>query len=169
MRMLTLLLAVVLLQAKSDEPHIHAAAEALQQGKAAVAKKQLDSAVAYFERAIEIEPTFMEARKDLIRAELEAGQKLEAAKSLTQLLEIDPDDLRSRVLLGQILLDQQQTQRAQAQFSAALSLEPDDADALLGFAIAASRLGMTDRAKDALERGRKKYPSDPRFQPKPSH
>jgi len=168
MRMLTVILAAAVFQAESAEPHIRAAVEALQQGEASLAKKQFDSAMSYFERAIEIEPTFMEARKDLIRTELDAGQKLEAAKALTQMLEIDPDDFRSRVLLGQILLYQQQPERALAQFSAALNLEPNNADALLGFAMAASRLGMADRAKDALERGRKKYPSDARFQAKPS-
>jgi tetratricopeptide (TPR) repeat protein len=167
MRVLILLLATRFLQGTTDAPHIQAAVEALQEGRAAQTKKQFDSAVSYFQKAIEIEPTFLEARKDLVRVDLDAGRRLDAAKALTQLLEIAPDDVRDRVLLGQILLEQQQWGRALAQFSAVLNFEPNDADALLGFAAAASRLGMTDRAKDALERGRKKYPTDQRFQTRP--
>jgi tetratricopeptide (TPR) repeat protein len=169
MKMFSLILATALLQAKSGEPHIRAAVEALQQGEAALAQKQFDLAIGLFERAIEIEPTFLPARRDLIRAETEAGRKLETAKALTQLVEIEPDDIASRILLGQILLGQQQPERALAQFSAALALKPDSADALAGFAQTASKLGMVDRAKDAWERGRQKYPNDPRFQAKPQN
>lgn len=164
MKWLLFSMAVVALYTQANGPHIRAAVEAFEQGKAAEAKKQSDLAASLFQKAIDIEPTFPDARKALIHVDLQAGHRLEAAKAITQLLEIEPDDADDRVLLGQILLEQQQSERALAQFSAALNLEPNNADALLGFATAAAKVGMADRAKEALERGRKRYPSDPRFQ-----
>jgi tetratricopeptide (TPR) repeat protein len=163
MRCFVLLVAAMVLQAEVNQPHIRAAADAFREGQAAQATKQFEVAATFFQKAIDIEPTFMEARKDLIAVNLDAGRRLEAAKAITQFLEIEPEDTRDRVLLGQILLEQQQTERALAQFSAVLNLQPDNADALLGFAAAASKMGMQDRAREALERGRKHYPSDPRF------
>jgi tetratricopeptide (TPR) repeat protein len=164
MRWAAVLITALTLQAQSSEPHIRAAVEALQNGKAALAKKQFESAASLFQKAIEIEPTFTEAREALIHVELAAAHRMEAAKGITQLLEIEPSDAKNRVLLGEILLEEQQPERALAQFSAALTTDPNDADVLSGFATAATRMGMTDRAKEALERGRKRFPSDPRFQ-----
>lgn len=164
MRRIAVLLTALTLQAQSSEPHIRAAVDALQNGKAALAKKQLESAANLFQKAIEIEPTFTEARQALIHLDLAAGRRMEAAKAITQLLEIEPSDAKNRVLLGQILLEQQQPERALAQFSAALNTDPNNADALSGFAAAATKMGMIDRANEALQRGRKSYPSDARFQ-----
>jgi tetratricopeptide (TPR) repeat protein len=168
MKWLLLFLSLVTaLRAETHVLHIRAAAEAFKEGQSAQAAKQLNSAAASFQKAIDIEPTFTEARKALIRLDLDSGRRIEAAKAITQLLEIEPGQTAERVLLGQILLEQQQPERALAQFSAVLSTQPDNADALLGFASAASKVGMEDRAKDALEHGRKRYPSDPRFQAPP--
>ena len=160
MKFLALLLAASL---QGNPPHIHAATKAFQDGSAARTNKQFDSAISFFQKVIEIEPTFIEARKSLIQVNLAADHRLEAAKALTQLLEIEPDDFSDHILLGQLLLEQRQPERALAQFSTALSYDHNNADGLLGFATAAAKLGMEDRAKDALDRGRKLYPSDQRF------
>jgi tetratricopeptide (TPR) repeat protein len=163
MRLLVPIFLVRLLYADTIVPHIHAAVEAFQAGKVAQKSGKLDSAAGLFQRAIDIEPTFMDARKAIIQVNLDGGHKMEGAKALTQLLEIEPDDAKSRILLGTLLLELKETDRALAQFSAALKLAPADAGALLGFAQAASQLGMEDRAKEAFDRGRKLYPSDQRF------
>lgn len=170
MRCLVLLWAITASYAGTNSPHIRAATDAFQAGEAARAKKQLDSAADFFRKAIHIEPTFMQAREALIRVDIEAGKKNDAAEAITEVLEIEPDDTADRILLGQILLEQKEAERALAQFSAALHAEPNNAEALLGFASAAAAVGMQDRAKEALERGRKRYPSDPRFQaiPRPN-
>ena len=151
---------------RNECTHIRAAAHCFQ-GEAARAKKQLDSAADFFQKAIHIEPTFMQARQALIRVDIEAGRKMDSAKAITELLEIEPDDTADRILLGQILLEQKQAERALAQVSTVLRAQPNSAEGLLGFASAAATIGMQDRAKEALERGRKRYPSDPRFQPIP--
>ena len=158
----------VLLRGATEAPHIKAATVAYEDGKAAQHEKNLQGAVNSFRKAIDVEPTFMEARLALIGVHLESGHRLEAAAAITQLLEIDPDAAHYRIVLGQILLEQKQPERALAQFSFILKTDPYNADALLGFASAAKQTGMEGRASAALELGRKHYPLDDRFTTVPS-
>jgi tetratricopeptide (TPR) repeat protein len=155
--------AVSLFGAESPKPHIKAALAAYEAGRAAEREKQFQRAVDSFHRAIEIEPTFLEAHERLIKVSLDAGQRLEAAACITRFLEIQPTAVRYRNTLGTILLEQKQTERALAQFSLVLQRDPFNADGLLGFAAAARESGMKDRAAEAIERGRKRYPLDERF------
>lgn len=152
---------------ESSAPHIKAAQAAYEEGKQAQLDKQFPRAEECFRRAIEIEPTFLDAHEALIAAYLDAGQRLDAGAAITQFLEIQPNVLKYRVLLGQILLEQKQPQKALAQFSLVLKREPYNADGLLGFASAATQMGMQDRAADAIKRGREHYPRDERFQALP--
>ena len=144
-------------------PHIKAAEAAYEDGRKAQSEKQFQKAADCFRKAIEIEPTFLEAHEGLIATDLDAGQRLEGAAAITQFLEIEPGAVKYRVLLGQILLEQKQPEKALAQFSLVLKREPYDAEGLLGFAAAARQVGMKERADEALERGRKHYPQDARF------
>ena len=143
--------------------HIKAAVAAYDAASAALNRKESEAAITQFRQAIEIEPTFTGAYEGLVRAYLDMGNRLEAAAVITQLLEIDPDLNNSRLLLAQILMEQKQMERALAQFSIVLKSDPANADALWGFASAATDMGMADRASDALEQGRKRYPQDRRF------
>jgi tetratricopeptide (TPR) repeat protein len=145
-------------------PHIKVAQAAYEEGRQAQTDKRLSRAAECFQRAIEIEPTFLDAREALITTYLDSGQRLEAAGTITRLLEIKPELLSYRLLLGQILLEQKQVERALAQFSLVLKREPDNADGLLGFAAAARQAGMKERANQAIDRGRKRYPTDARFE-----
>jgi tetratricopeptide (TPR) repeat protein len=149
-------------------PHIKAAEEAYEAGKQAQIEKQWERAAESFQKAIEIEPTFLEPRETLIAVYIDSGRRLDAAAAVTQLLEIEPDAQKYRLLLGQILLDQKQPEKALAQFSLLLKREPYNADGLLGFAAAARQVGMKDRADAALERGRQHYPGDDRFKGPPA-
>lgn len=146
-----------------DVPHIKSAQAAYEGGKQALGDKQFGRAADCFRKAIEIEPTFLDAREGLITTYLDSGQSLEAAAAITQFLEIEPGELKYRVVLGRILLDQKEPQKALAQFSIVLKRDPDNADGLLGFAAAATAAGMKERASAAIERGRKRYPTDERF------
>jgi tetratricopeptide (TPR) repeat protein len=166
-RLIALLVAAALVCGAAEEPHIRAAASAFESGKAAMRDKQWQKAAELFRGAIEIEPTYRDAHESLIQTYLDGGDSLKAAESITKFLEIWPDVARYRLVLGRILLESQQPERALAQFSIALNGDPANAEALLGFAAAASRTGMEDRARDALDRGRKLYPSDERFRSKP--
>lgn len=161
------LLSMTIVFAHAEEAHIKVAAAAYQAGTTALRQHNFQSAVTYFQKAIEIEPTFMEPRKSLITAYLDSGQRLQAATAITQSLEIEPDDVPDRLILGRILLQEKQSRQALAQFSLVLQKEPFNADALFGFASAAKLSGMNERARDALQLGHKHYPADNRFQSAP--
>lgn len=143
--------------------HIKAAVNAYESGKEALREKQTEGAIRLFREAIRIEPTFTDAFESLAGAYLDSGRRLEAAAVITQMLEFEPDAASSRLSLGQILLKERQPQRALAQFSIVLKRDPFNPEALLGFASAAKQIGLADRASEALERGRRRYPLDPRF------
>jgi tetratricopeptide (TPR) repeat protein len=166
--LLFLFAAAAVLTAETEPPHIKAALTAYESGRAAQRDKQVQRALDCFHKALEIEPTFLKAYASLIDVYLDSGHRLEAAASITQFLEIWPDAVRYRVLLGQILLEQNEVKRALAQFSLALRTDPYNPDALLGFASAAGRVGMQDRAAEAIERGRERYPLDERFKTAPA-
>jgi tetratricopeptide (TPR) repeat protein len=151
------------LNAGAQGPHIKAAVTADQQGKAALLKSQPAAAAEMFKKAIEIEPTFIDAYQDLIEARLASRDRLEAAAVITRFLEIEPAASRYRLMLAQILLSEKQWDRSLAQFNLVLKADPFNADALLGFATAAKSLGMEERASDALSKGRNHYPLDRRF------
>jgi tetratricopeptide (TPR) repeat protein len=163
--------------------HIREAVAAYTAGKAAEGKGRHEDAASLFRKALAIEPTYVEAHEGLIEAYLRSDRQPDAEAAMTRLLEIEPQLAKYRVLLGTLLLKDNQAQRALAQFSAALQSDADQSDAdqsdadqsdadqagaLLGFASAAQQLGMNDRAADALERGRKRYPRDTRFKPQPA-
>jgi tetratricopeptide (TPR) repeat protein len=164
---LTLFAVPALLWGQTGVPHIKDAQAAYEEGKRAQLKKQFQHAAECFRRAIEIEPTFLDAHEALITAYLSSDRSLDSAAAMTRFLEIQPDAIHYRVLLGQILLEQKQPEKALAQFSLVLKREPDNADGLLGFASAARQIGMRDRAAEAIERGRKRYPKDERFRGPP--
>jgi tetratricopeptide (TPR) repeat protein len=145
------------------EAHIKAAVTAYNQARSATVENHFASAIEFFRKAIEIEPTFEEAHEGLIEAFLHSGQRLEAAAVITRFLEIEPNASRYRLVLGQILLELKQPERALAQFSFILKADPFNPDALLGFATAANQAGLPDRAAEAMERGRARYPTDNRF------
>lgn len=151
------------LNSVASEMHIKAAAAANNQAKAAAAVHRFATAIEFFQKAIEIEPTFEEAYEGLIGAYLSSGHFLDAAAAITKFLETEPNAVRYRVTLGQILLELKQPERALAQFSFVLKTDPFHPEALLGFATAASQFGLPDRAAEALERGKAHYPADSRF------
>jgi tetratricopeptide (TPR) repeat protein len=160
---LLLLFVSSLKPADANAPHIKAAQAAYQAGKAALLKKQPAAAAELLRKAIKIEPTFLDAYRDLIVALGASGDRLEAAAVITRLLEIEPAANHYRLLLAQILLAEKQWDRSLAQFSLLLRDDPFNADALSGFAAAAKSLGMESRASDALAKGRERYPLDKRF------
>lgn len=157
------LILLVLFFVGPDMSHIKSAMTAYQQGKSALLQKQPALAAEQFKKAIEVEPTFVDAYKGLIETRLAFGDRLETASVITRLLEIEPGASHYRLLLAQILLSEKQWDRSLAQFSFLLKADPFNADALLGFAAAAKSLGMEGRASEALAKGRDHYPADKRF------
>jgi tetratricopeptide (TPR) repeat protein len=164
MMFIALLFALTALhQNQTQVPHIRVAQSAYEEGKQAQSAREFQRAADCFRKAIDIEPTFLDAHEALIATYVNSGQPLNAAAAITQLLEIEPNALKYRVQLGYILLEQKQPDKALAQFSLVLKRDPYNPEGLLGFAAAASEVGMKERANAALERGRKRYPADERF------
>jgi tetratricopeptide (TPR) repeat protein len=165
--MRTLVLAVsaipLLAQAPQQVPHIRSAQLLFIEASKARHENNMSVAVTSFRKAIQIEPTFLEAREGLIAAYGAVGESLQEATAITEYLEIKPESDRYRLRLGQILFAQKQSEKALAQFALVLKRQPDCAEALLGFASAAASLGMHDRAAHATAHGREKYPADTRF------
>jgi tetratricopeptide (TPR) repeat protein len=163
---LRLVLIVAIACCLRGEPiHVKSALAAISAAKSEIENQHFERAADFCRKAVEIEPTFIEAHECLIGAYLKSNQRLEAAAAITRFLEIEPELRRYRLILAQILFEGKQFERALAQFSLVLRSDPFDADALLGLASASSQLGMGDRAAQALERGRKRYPLDSRFKP----
>jgi predicted Zn-dependent protease len=114
-------------------------------------------------RAIDIEPTYVEAFRGLIEVYRAAGRSTECAQMLTRLLQIEPNSAADRVALAALLMERREWMRALAQYTAAVRIDPRNADALYGFARAAEESGMADRAADAAALGRTRFPDDKRF------
>jgi len=152
------------IRAEAGPPHIKAALAAFQAGVAAQRDHEPAKAIGLFLNAIEIEPTFLDPRYALIDVYQKEGKRVEAGAAITELLEIEPSASHYRLILAQMLLDEKQPDRALAQFSYFLKSDPYDADGLLGFASAARQMGMQERASEAIELGKKRYPKDERFQ-----
>ena len=155
---------LLLLAAPTIAPHIQAAAAEYRNGAAALKQEMYNPAIEHFRKAIDIEPTYIDAYEGLIEGYERAKKPNEMARSITELLQIKPDSLPYRLKLAAYLESTGDKQRALAQYSLALETDPNNADALAGFIEAAQKAGMQDRAANAKARGRRLYPADKRFE-----
>ncbi len=165
MTLLIVLYVALFSAAEQPAPHVKAAEAAYKKGEASRSLLNWSSAEASYLRAIDIEPTYIEAYRGLIAVYRATSRTAECAQILTRLLQIQPDSVGDRLVLGGILMDGREWMRALAQFTEAVRLDPQNADALYWFARAAEESGMTDRAREAAELGRKRFPQDKRFRP----
>ena len=156
--------AVLLLASTLLAPHIQTAAAEYHLGAAALKEESYSSAIEHFRKAIDIEPTYIDAYEGLITACERAKNSTEMARAITQLLQIQPNSLSYRLKLAAYLELAGDAQRALAQYSLALQADPKNADALAGFIDAAQKAGMRDRAANAKARGHRLYPADKRFE-----
>ncbi len=162
MNLLAVSLAI-LLAATQPAVHIRAAVAAFQAAEAARSSHDWKLAETSYLRAIDIEPTYMEAYRGLVELYRVTNRPTEAAAILTRILQIEPNSISDRLLLGRFLLDNRQSMRALAQFNAAVQCNTHNADALYWFIRAARESGMADRAFEAAQLGAKKFPKDARF------
>jgi tetratricopeptide (TPR) repeat protein len=154
---------IALVLALLASEHIRSAEQAFRSGKTAIAERNWHVAEKSFLKAIDIEPTYLDAYRSLVDVYMETNRPTEAGAILTRLLQIEPNSVDYRLRLGRLLISGQQWARALAQFSIARRLAPQNPDALYGFALAASKNGMTAVAVDALKRGRAQFPDDRRI------
>jgi tetratricopeptide (TPR) repeat protein len=155
--------ATVLLLVLFAEEHIQAARQAYDSGLVAIADGRWSDAEKLFLKAMDIEPTYSDAYRSLIDVCIRTSRPTDAGAILTRLLQIEPNSVGDRTRLGRLLIEGREWNRALAQFSIARRLAPDDPDALYGFALAASKSGMTAVAIDAGKLGRARFHNDQRF------
>lgn len=155
--------ATLLLLALFAGEHIKSAKQAFESGTRAMAGGNWAVAEKAFLKAIDIEPTYIHAYRSLVDVYAWTNRQTEAGAMLTRLLQIEPNSVEDRIRLGRLLIEGQEWSRALAQFSIARKLAPWNADALYGFALAASKSGMIAAAVDVLREGSSRFREDKRF------
>lgn len=164
--MITLLLILLLTPEAKRAPaiHIRSAVVECDAGSASLKTRAFDAAITHFQKAIEIEPTYVEAYQGLIAAYERSKHATEMARVVTRLLQLEPDAVAYRLKLAAFLAQSGDSQRALAQYSLALQTDSKNADALAGFIDAAQKAGLTEKGAAAKARAHQLYPSDKRFQ-----
>jgi TolB-like protein/Tfp pilus assembly protein PilF len=123
-----------------------------------------EESIAYFEHAIEMDPTFAPAYVGLAAASNDLGTviigdppaqtRAKALSAVRKALELEPDLADAHVLLANLQQEQWHWADAEAEYRRALELSPNDADAHAGLASWLMCQGRTDEALAWARRGR---------------
>lgn len=143
--------------------HIQSAENAYKSGMSAAAKGEAQDAERSFLKAIDIEPTYMDAYRAMVSLYTHLDRARDASAMLARILQIEPESFAERIQLGNLLLEARQWSRALAQFSYALQRSPRNPAALYGFALTAFKNDLTPQALEAATRGAALFPGDRRF------
>jgi tetratricopeptide (TPR) repeat protein len=111
-----------------------------------------EEAVQRLRRALEIDPSFWVARRELGIVEWHLGRKDEAAKELRQIIGLYPNDEAANSILGQYEFERQNYAQALAFFSKASSQVEADPRLAIMEASALLKTGQEDSARDKLQR-----------------
>ena len=100
-------------------------------------RDRIDEAIAQYQKALEINPDYMEAHNNLGNAFARLGRFEEAMAQYRKALEIKPDYVEAHYNLGVTFARLGRIDEAIAQYRKALEIKPDYADALnnLGYAL----------------------------------
>jgi tetratricopeptide (TPR) repeat protein len=85
---------------------------------------RVDDAIIEYQKALERDPLYSDARSNLAAAFARRGQLDRAAAELRRLLEHDPENASARTNLGLVLLQQGRRDAARVQLEEALRLDP---------------------------------------------
>jgi serine/threonine-protein kinase len=120
-----------------------------------------DSGVAFFERAVAIEPTFARAWAYLgsahaVNASLRFGGRADydrARRALETALRLDPSDIVPRLAMANVLIESNRVEDAVPLLRGVLEQRPRSADVLWELAYAYRFAGLLDESQSASERG----------------
>ena len=109
-----------------------------------------DEAIAHFQKALEINPGYVDARNNLGIALNLKGRSDEAIEQYTKALTLDPNYAQAHYNLGNVLFREGRSDEAIAHFKKALDINPDypGADNNLGLALKPRRGNWTRRSKN---------------------
>lgn len=144
--------------------HLQAAAMAFRRGRADAAAGRLGQAVIEFRKAIDIEPTYLDAYRSLVQVYLKQQRWNDAGTAMTRLLQISPGATDIRLKLARMLETQQHWMAALGQYNLALQARPQDRDILYHFAVCAAHAHLTEQALAAVQRGLTLDPADRKLQ-----
>ncbi len=91
------------------------------------AAEDLDQALAQYERAVELRPSFLDIRNKRVRVLIDLGSSEEAERELHRILEINPSYSAARANLGLALFKQNRIVEAEEAWRQCLRQRPDDA------------------------------------------
>ena len=97
-------------------------------GVALAGRGQVDSAIAHYQKALEIKPDYAEAHNNLGNVLLGLGQWDEALKHFRKVVELSPEGAVPRNTLGAVLATCGRFDEALSQFQKALQIQPNDAE-----------------------------------------
>ena len=132
----------------------------VQQGLIAVQAGEFAAAATLFDRAVEADPTNVEARRQLALARIDAGQFDQAQAAYEELLALDPTQAPAHLELGQLHASRGRPQEAIRHLTRATELAPDYKQAHYQLALLLDRSG---RPREALERYERVLELDPDY------
>jgi Flp pilus assembly protein TadD len=109
-------------------------------------------AVDPFEKAIGINPNFLDARRNLVSVLLRMNRADEAYRQLVEIVRLDPKDAGARSNLGVCLMMQSRLGEALEQFETAVELNPTYVNARFYLARALAQAGRKEEAAAQLRR-----------------
>ena len=109
---------------------------------------QYSEAETLFRRALEIDPSSIDTRRNLVQALLRQGENEEATVVLREILEARPNDAFALLRLGRLLVADGQTKEGIDLLDRALEAAPDAADAYFQMGEA---LAKTNRRQEAID------------------
>jgi len=129
-------------------------------GTALVQMGRIDEAIAQLQKAVEINPNYVEAHNNLGDALLQKGQVDEAMGQYQKALEIDPNFADAHNNLGIVLLKKGQVDEAMAQYQKALEIKPNNASAHYNLGNVLLQKGQVDEAIIQYQRALEIKPTD---------
>jgi Flp pilus assembly protein TadD len=119
-------------------------------------------AIPLFQKAVNLSPGFVAARRDLAMSLLDAGEPNLALNHLIDVLRQDPSDAWAHVLVANIFVKSKRNLKAaETYYTSALAINPEDVYALSNYGALLTELGRMDDAKDVFERAIKGSPDYP--------
>jgi len=132
-----------------------------QTGALAGNRGDLVTAIAHFERVVELRPRNVRHRSNLGLALLKAGRPAEAAVQFERILAREPADAETRTRLGLALAQQGRLAEASREFERASRDDPRSAGALTQLGISLIELGRPSEAIPYLESAARLDPASP--------